>query len=49
LFLLSTALGDRVLGTVDVESDKLNAFDAAAQALPEECADVLKDFWASGN
>jgi L-methionine (R)-S-oxide reductase len=40
--------GDRVIGTIDVESEKLNAFDAAAQALLEECADVLKDFWTSG-
>jgi L-methionine (R)-S-oxide reductase len=41
--------GDRVVGTLDVESDELNAFDAGAQALLEECADVLKDFWSSGH
>jgi GAF domain-containing protein len=41
--------GDRVVGTIDVESDKLSAFDAAAQMLLEECAHVLKDFWTSGN
>jgi putative methionine-R-sulfoxide reductase with GAF domain len=38
-----------VVGTIDVESDKLSAFDAAAQMLLEECAHVLKDFWTSGN
>jgi putative methionine-R-sulfoxide reductase with GAF domain len=41
--------GDRVIGTIDVESETFGAFDAPAQALLEECADVLKDFWTSGN
>jgi L-methionine (R)-S-oxide reductase len=38
--------GDRVIGTLDVESEHLNAFDADAQALLEECARVLEAFWA---
>ena len=29
---------ERVIGTLDVESEKRNAFDSAAQALLEECA-----------
>ena len=38
--------GDRVIGTLDVESEHLNAFDVEAQALLEECARVLAEFWA---
>lgn len=37
--------GDRVVGTIDVESGRLNAFDSKTQALLEECANVLQDFW----
>ena len=35
--------GQKVVGTIDVESEHLNAFDSAAQALLEECARVLTD------
>jgi len=38
--------GDRVVGTIDVESERPNAFDSKAQALLEECARLLADFWA---
>jgi L-methionine (R)-S-oxide reductase len=38
--------GDRVIGTLDVESEHLNAFDVEAQALLEESARVLAEFWA---
>ena len=38
-------VGDRVIGTIDVESERLNAFDSTAQLLLEECASVLKKFW----
>ena len=38
--------GDRVIGTLDVESEHLNAFDVEAQALLEESARVLEEFWA---
>lgn len=41
--------GDRVIGTIDVESQHLNAFDSAAQELLEECANVLTDFWTGVN
>ena len=36
---------DCVIGTIDVESEHLNAFDSRAQALLEECARLLADFW----
>jgi putative methionine-R-sulfoxide reductase with GAF domain len=41
--------GDHVIGTIDVESEQLNAFDSGAQALLEESAKVLTKFWTSGN
>ena len=41
--------GGRVIGTIDVESERLNAFDSGAEALLEECADVLTDFWTGGD
>jgi L-methionine (R)-S-oxide reductase len=41
--------GDQVIGTIDVESEHLNAFDATAQALLEECAFTLKNFYTGGN
>jgi putative methionine-R-sulfoxide reductase with GAF domain len=44
--VLAHGHGDRVIGTLDVESEHLNAFDADAQALLEECARVLEEFWA---
>jgi putative methionine-R-sulfoxide reductase with GAF domain len=40
--------GDHVIGTIDVESEHLNAFDSKAQALLEESANVLTKFWTSG-
>lgn len=39
------ATRDRVIGTIDVESEHRNAFDSKAQALLEECARLLADFW----
>lgn len=39
------AAGDCVLGTIDVESERPNAFDSGAQERLEQCADVLKPFW----
>lgn len=41
--------GDHVIGTLDVESEHLNAFDSTTQALLEECANVLTNFWTSSN
>jgi L-methionine (R)-S-oxide reductase len=37
--------GDHVIGTMDVESEHLNAFDSKTQALLEESANVLTKFW----
>jgi L-methionine (R)-S-oxide reductase len=35
-----------VIGTIDIESEHLNAFDLDAQALLEECARLLAAFWS---
>jgi putative methionine-R-sulfoxide reductase with GAF domain len=40
--------GDHVIGTIDVESEHLNAFDSKVQALLEESANVLTKFWTGG-
>jgi L-methionine (R)-S-oxide reductase len=40
---------DRAIGTLDVESEHMNAFDAEAQALLEECSHILEDFWANAD
>jgi putative methionine-R-sulfoxide reductase with GAF domain len=39
--------GSHVFGTIDVESELANAFDASAQRMLEECAIVLRQFWTS--
>jgi putative methionine-R-sulfoxide reductase with GAF domain len=41
--------GDRVIGTLDVESEHPNAFDSKGQALLEECARLLTHFWTARN
>jgi len=38
----------RVVGTIDVESDKLNAFGAPDQQVLEQCALALWPLWAGG-
>ena len=38
--------GSRVVGTIDIESDRPNAFDAATQRILEECAKTLRPFWS---
>jgi L-methionine (R)-S-oxide reductase len=37
-----------VIGTIDVESEDLNAFDCATQSPLEECAQLLADLWSGG-
>jgi putative methionine-R-sulfoxide reductase with GAF domain len=37
---------NRVVGTIDVESDCPHAFDPVAQNLLEECAVALRVFWS---
>jgi putative methionine-R-sulfoxide reductase with GAF domain len=36
-----------VVGTIDVESERLNAFDAAAETMLEACSRALAEFWRS--
>jgi L-methionine (R)-S-oxide reductase len=38
--------GAAVVGTIDIESDKSNAFDNKTQRLLEGCAEVLRPLWA---
>jgi L-methionine (R)-S-oxide reductase len=49
IILILDDTGDHVIGTIDVESEHLNAFDSKAQSLLEECANVLTKFWTSAN
>jgi L-methionine (R)-S-oxide reductase len=37
--------GESVVGTIDVESDKPNAFSEDVQALLEGCASVIRPLW----
>jgi len=41
--------GARVIGTIDVESEAVNAFDSASQATLEGCARLLKGFWTNSD
>lgn len=41
------AQGSHVFGTIDVESELPNAFDASTERMLEECANVLRQFWVS--
>jgi|SRR5215472_2991238 len=40
-------VGDCVLGTIDVESERAHAFDSATQERLEECANALRAFWTT--
>ena len=40
-------LSGGVVGTIDVESQRSNAFDSNAEILLEECARVLRPFWTA--
>ena len=37
--------GDRVIGTVDVESERANAFSASDQQMIEQCAEAALALW----
>ena len=39
------AQGERVLGTIDIESEQLNAFDAETQSVLEDCAKEIAFLW----
>ena len=41
--------GGRVIGTIDVESERVNTFDSATQASLERCARLLKGFWTKSD
>ena len=41
------ASGETVIGTLDVESDRENAFNAATQSLLELCAKTIQSLWAT--
>jgi L-methionine (R)-S-oxide reductase len=41
--------GGHVIGTIDVESERVNAFDSASQTRLEECARLLKGFWTNSD
>jgi putative methionine-R-sulfoxide reductase with GAF domain len=46
--IVPVLVGDRVVGTIDVESEKLNAFQPTAQLFLEECAGRLAASWGEG-
>jgi putative methionine-R-sulfoxide reductase with GAF domain len=37
--------GGRVAGTIDIESEKPDAFDADTQAMLEACAAAIRPLW----
>ena len=37
--------GDRVIGTIDVESDRVNAFRSDTETLLESCAQMISKLW----
>jgi putative methionine-R-sulfoxide reductase with GAF domain len=38
---------DRVVGTLDIESEQPHAFDAATQAFLEQCAEAIRPLWST--
>jgi L-methionine (R)-S-oxide reductase len=41
--------GNRVIGTIDVESERPDAFNSVTQDLLEGCVRVIRGFWAGGD
>ncbi len=41
------ASGELVIGTIDIESESLNAFDADTQSMLEAAAEILRPLWHS--
>lgn len=39
------AAGKEVAGTIDIESEQLNAFDSETQSLLEACAGIIRPLW----
>jgi GAF domain-containing protein len=48
IFPVLSSKGERVLGTIDVESDRVNAFEAEDESFLNECADRLRPLWERG-
>ena len=44
---LFNALGDQVVGTLDVESEQPHAFDVETQAFLESCAEAIRPLWSA--
>jgi L-methionine (R)-S-oxide reductase len=42
-------LRNAVIGTIDVESEKLHAFPDREQVFLEDCAEILADIWTTAN
>ncbi|MCI0330093.1 MAG: GAF domain-containing protein [candidate division Zixibacteria bacterium] len=45
IFPVFTPDGSRVIGTIDVESDRVNAFQAEDEAFLQECSALLRPLW----
>lgn len=41
--------GELVIGTIDIESESLNAFNADTQSILEAAAEILRPLWHSVN
>jgi len=39
--------GEYIFGTIDVESEKVNAFDHTTERLLEQCAVALRSLWVT--
>ena len=44
---LFNAVGDQVVGTLDVESEQPRAFDVETQAFLESCAEAIRPLWSA--
>ena len=44
---LLNAAGDQVVGTLDVESEQVRAFDPETQAFLESCAEAIRRLWSA--
>jgi len=45
IFPVLSSSGERVLGTIDVESERINGFELDDEAFLSECAVILRAFW----
>ena len=47
VFVVASPADGHIIGTIDVESDRLNAFTPADEAFLGGCADALVPLWSS--